>query len=100
MTASQSPERTPPKGMHRCASYEIVIDGKPACSRFVPHRLLMCPQCWRLVAPKTQRNLYLRYRAIDDDGRAHLTEAYLAAVKKCQEDVRTRLGLTPRVLPS
>jgi hypothetical protein len=89
-----------PNGMHKCAAHEIVLAGKPACDRNVPHRLLMCPNHWRLVTGKNQRNLYLRYRSIDAEGRAQLSDAYLAAVKLCLLDVKARLEETPRVVPS
>jgi hypothetical protein len=81
-------------GMHSCAASEVVVGGKPACARQVPHRLLMCPNHWKMVSVPVQKRLWLNYRTKDSDGRAQLTAGYLAAVKDCLDDVARKLGGT------
>lgn len=80
-------------GLHLCAMADV-----QGCARKIPHRLLMCPMHWRMVPKPTQTALWNVYRRADEEGRAKITKAYLAAVAQCVNAVAERLKLPGRVV--
>jgi hypothetical protein len=88
------------RGLHRCLAAEIIVDGKPACTLNVPHRLLACPQHWGMISQDAQRQLWRSYRrAPTGDGRAVLSAPYLQAVDRCRDELRVRLDGTIAEIP-
>jgi hypothetical protein len=83
------------RGLHRCAAADVQVQGRPACTLDVPHRLLMCPKHWGMVSQELQRQLWRAYRrAPTGDGRAVLSREYLTAVRRCIEDVKVKVDGT------
>lgn len=89
------------RGMHRCEAASVIVEGRPACTLDVPHRLLMCPRHWGLVSPEAQQALWGSYRRVPgSNGRAVLTTKYRAAVRRCLTDVKVALDGTLTHNPS